>query len=241
MNSCNIFPSELSIVGYNCFRSNVSKSTRGVVIFVKNTISANLRKDLTDNEYLESVWVDIAIDSKNMFLLGGIYRSPNSSQDNTMKLFQLLNETCNEKYTHKIILGDFNFPDIDWNNWTTTVSENHVAFKFLECIRDNFLEQPITQPTRWRDIDPGNVLDLVFVDTLDFIKNVEITARLGNSDHLSIELEIDSYVDCKSTEIKKRNYYRGNYKLAADELCKIQWEVMTDMSVQDSWDFFIIR
>ena len=35
------------------------------------------------------------------------------------------------------------------------------------------------------------MLDLVFVDDTDIISSLGITTRLGNSDHLSIELTLD--------------------------------------------------
>ena len=35
------------LIGYICFRSNVIKSSRGVVIYVKDLISAEQRNDLT--------------------------------------------------------------------------------------------------------------------------------------------------------------------------------------------------
>ena len=90
-------------------------------------------------------------------------------------------------YLHKIIVGDFNFPEIDWSNWMTTTNENHNSFRFFECLRDNYLEQFVNQPTRWRDLEPGNVLDLVLADSVDLINNLEITTRIGKSDHLCIE------------------------------------------------------
>ena len=48
-------------------------------------------------------------------------------------LFDLINRACQEKCKHKIIVGDFNFPEIDWSNWMATTNENHNFFRVLEC------------------------------------------------------------------------------------------------------------
>lgn len=238
INSSSICVSELNILGYKCYRSNVSDSSRGVVIYVKDHLPSNMRKDLSDYEFLESIWIDIEFDPCNRYLFGGIYRSPNSSGENTMRLLSLLDSLSKEKYTHKIILGDFNFPGINWESWTTAGSEEHIEFKFMECLRDNFLEQPVTHPTRWRGSEPGNVLDLVLIDNVSLISNLEITSRLGCSDHLSIELFLEDTCTNNTPQRIKRNFYKGNYVLAKDMLNNVQWSEMSNMNLHDSCNFF---
>ena len=65
-------------------------------------------------------------------------------------------------FSNILIIGDFNLPEIDWDLWITSRSENHVSFNFLECVIDNFLEQAVTHPTRWVNDEPGNVIDLCY-------------------------------------------------------------------------------
>lgn len=38
--------------------------------------------------------------------------------------------------------------------------------------------KPVTHPTVWVNDEPGNILDLCFVDNIDIIKKLEITTRL---------------------------------------------------------------
>ena len=70
------------------------KSRRGVVIYVKDIISAERRDNLSDSNFLESVWVDVNINKQDKILIGGIYRSPIFEHDNTQILFDLLNSAC---------------------------------------------------------------------------------------------------------------------------------------------------
>ena len=83
------------------------------------------------------------------------------------------------------------------------------------------LEQFVNQPTRWRDLEPGNILDLVLADSVDLINNLEITTRIYKSDHLCIEFGLETSVDACYKGIHTKNYYRGNYILAAEELAKL--------------------
>ena len=99
-----------------------------------------------------------------------MYKSPNPIDENVLNLFQLLDSVGIVNFKKLLIIGDFNYPEIEWSNWSTTTSENHNAFKYLECLRDNYFEQFVTTPTRRRDENPGNILDLVLTDSADFVK-----------------------------------------------------------------------
>ena len=56
------------------------------------------------------------LNNKDTLLVGCIYRSPNSSETNNINLLKLLREVSENRYSHKLIMGDFNFPEIDWLN-----------------------------------------------------------------------------------------------------------------------------
>ena len=55
-------------------------------------------------------------------------------------LQKLLSEACNNKYAHILIMGDFNRPNIDWENWHTEGdSTDMMEYKFIKCLQDNYL------------------------------------------------------------------------------------------------------
>ena len=226
--STDITEEELHIDNYNLFRSNVKESSRGFAIYVKDTLSSTINLDLTDHLFSESVWVNIHINDKDNFLIGGEYRSPQSSIENNDLLLDLLQKTKDTTYTNILIMGDFNLPEINWDLWTTTRSETPISYKFLECLRDKFWEQAIFSPTRWVNVQPGNVLDLCLTDNLEIIKNIEITTRLGNSDHLSIEAELIFPKKVSRSYAEKRNYYKGDYMSANVKLSNINWSCMNE-------------
>ena len=46
-------------------------------------------------------------------------------------------------------MGDFNYPDIDWDTWNSKGdTTDSIEYKFVEYLQDNFLYQHITKPTR---------------------------------------------------------------------------------------------
>ena len=46
--------------------------------------------------------------------MGWIYRSPSSLKDNNKKLNDLISKARDLKYSYYLIMGDFNYPELDW-------------------------------------------------------------------------------------------------------------------------------
>ena len=63
----------------------------------------------------------------------------------------MITQAVDMKYKNTVIIGDFNFPEINWETWTVNKSETHPAFHFVEGVRANFLYQHIDSFTRYRE------------------------------------------------------------------------------------------
>ena len=72
-----------------------------------------------------------------------------------------------------LITGDFNMKDIDWNSYSTIHSDEHIEHVFIECLRDNFLYQHVFEPTRFRENQTCNTLDLVICSEEEDIQNLQ--------------------------------------------------------------------
>ena len=236
--SSDVTDAELYIDNYTCYRSNTSENSRGVVIYIKDSFSSTVCIELTDDSFSESIWVNMQLSNKDTLLVGGIYRSPQSSIEHDNLLLDLSHKAKDVSYSNVLILGDFNMPEINWELWTTSRSENHISYRFLECLRDNFWEQTILSPTRWVNDQPGNILDLCLTDNPDIIRKQEITTRLGNSDHLSIETELTFPRNIPQSCVEKRNFYKGDYISANTKLSEVNWSCMLDMNLEASWQYF---
>jgi len=60
-----------------------------------------------------------------------------------------------------MLVGDFNFNDIDWNKWSSPHNSGPSS-QSIDVLRDIFLLQHIDFPTRARELDSSHILDLVF-------------------------------------------------------------------------------
>ncbi|WAR02240.1 YWV1-like protein [Mya arenaria] len=113
-----IHSSQYQLRGFQCFTSNTKENSRGVFIYIRNDIPADYCQVLKNCDFLESVWCEIRLQNMDKILIGGVYKSPNCSVDNYKKLNDLISTAANLNYKKLMILGDFNFPEIDWSDWT---------------------------------------------------------------------------------------------------------------------------
>jgi len=96
--------------------------------------------------------------NSNKILIGNIYRSPNSSQNNDDNLYELLEYLEQNFNTPKLLVGDFNFSNIDWypvqsgaSARCCKLSENDM--RFINSLRENLFIQHVVKPTRQRGSD----------------------------------------------------------------------------------------
>ena len=133
---------------------NLDKSPgRGVIIYTHNSLDKSAIQIKVSNSFEEACLMEVRLRNGDTLLFGCMYRSPTQtsySDGNNDNLNQLLQELCAKSYTHICVVGDFNYRDIIWKNWTTQHGENSKEFKFIETIRDCFLFQHTQEPTRAR-------------------------------------------------------------------------------------------
>ncbi|KAK3099345.1 hypothetical protein FSP39_003028 [Pinctada imbricata] len=186
---------------------------------------------------VENVSIKIKVGKQETLLLQAIYRSPNSSDtalDDLKKIFE-----DNTQYTYKAILGDFNFREINRENESTTTNENHLASRFIELCRDNYLTQHVTQHTRFRENCQPSTLDLILTNTDFIIGDIDYLEPLGSSDHivLSFELNVNSVhnADVRSKPL----YFKANYELINNKIKDINWAtILEEKSMEEAWTTF---
>ena len=109
-----VLESELQISGYNLFCKNLSiKSKRGIAIYVDNKLNSLCIDDLI--EFNEGLLINITGKNNNLAIFC-VYRSPNSNLDNDDKLLKSIQMLSKKYNKNLIIIGDFNYPNIKWND-----------------------------------------------------------------------------------------------------------------------------
>ena len=155
----------------------------------------------TDSVPQELIACEVVTNNGNNLIISCVYRSPNSTADNTNSLNRSLRALAERYYSNLVVLGDFNYPKIDWTHCTTTTNTNDPNFMFLETIRDCFLQQYVKSPTRGRNCDNPSLIDLALCNNDDLVLDVSVLSPLGKSDHSLIEMQVrcDVNVDLKPT------------------------------------------
>ena len=175
-----------------------------------------------------------------MLLLGCIYKSPSSSPENLDELNKLLIMVSKEKkFSHIMVMGDFNFPKIDWKNWLTKgdkISEN-----FVESIRDSYMFQHVTENTRMRENCEPSTLDLILTNDENMIEELNYTSPLGNSDHCSLEFILKCYCEEKSCKTERWNYFKGDYT-SMNTFLQCDWnDILKGKNAGQQFDIFMTK
>lgn len=231
---------ELVIEDYHPPVHNLDDEGRGVCIYVKAQFGVevlNIDDDVQD--FRESVWVNVKVDGNKSVAIGCVYRSPSSSSDNNRKLESLLRRVSSRNFHDLIIVGDFNYPNINWENCVSTDGENSDSDQFTECLRDCFMIQHVDRPTRYRGDQRPSVLDLVITVEENVVSDLQYLAPLGNSDHCTLIFDYQCKVETVTTKTQKFKYDKGDYDGMRDLLSNVEWNSeLDDKNTQEAWDCF---
>jgi hypothetical protein len=86
---------------------------------VCNDIISELFTDTQQGNFKEHIWIKIK-NQKSELVIGSVYRSPNSSEDNAISMNNVMENIGQRNSPVVLILGDFNYPTINWNDETAT-------------------------------------------------------------------------------------------------------------------------
>ena len=228
------------IGGYKCFLNN---DGRGVAIFVKDNIEC-CRLDKYEKLFSPSVILKIKMPNMENCIFGNIYRSPNTHDEDTEKLNQLIAKVADEHKREKlIIVGDFNFPDIDWAGDTCNKGENHKASKFLDCLHFNHLHQSIDEPTHHRGTQSPTLIDLIITNEDDLVHNISYYPPIGKSHHSLVYFSIDAVLDKPvETPVLKYMMNKADFNQMRSYIRNVDWEKELDANMsRDEWGDVIVN
>ena len=222
-----------------------SKTGRGIAVFTHSFIEKSVIQIKSDLNFCECCLVEIKLKGGDLMLFGCFYRSPtltDSSLYNAEQLNKILSLISRKKYSHTCLVGDFNFPDINWESWTTPHNEDSKEFKFIETLRDCFLHQHNLQNSRRRGNDEPSLVDLVLTDERMHISEILHQSPLGKSDHNVLTFDFNCYLDYKKQE-ERYNYPKADYQGMRTLLSDEKWsetflESVETNNLNSSWNSF---
>ena len=228
---------ELSLENYHLITMNIDTDYgRGIAVYVKKGL--RFSEVEMKSEFQECVWISIRLKNNDEMLAGCIYRSPNSSMENNKKLRDLIRDVNSKKYSHLLIAGDFNYPNINWRDWSTPGDNPYnEEFLFVEEIRAAYLYQHVEEATRGRGTNEPHILDLIITNEENMIDGIEANSPLGKSDHSVLEYTYSCYTDRKNNNEAKYMYDRGNYDEMRKDMLRRDWNTILGLlDVEAQWN-----
>ena len=232
-----IFDQEILPTNYCIFRKDRQSRGGGVMIAIREPISA-----ATVNILPASATDSLEVISVNLILhkpitLCCIYNPPCPNNSQVLKetiqyLSALLQSTANPT----IIVGDFNLPDINWDNLMATCTSTSSS-DFCDFIFDNALLQINDKPTH----TGGNILDLIITNSENSVNNLTIhsSGHLVLSDHFTLTFSLSSTVPSSPHSICKYvyDYPKADY----DGLCSYLLDMdfspcLLSQDVEEVWN-----
>ena len=234
----------MNLSGYTLYTSDLTQAnTRGTCIYVKNDLKSET-VNISGHNFKDFNTVRITGSNNFNILIQCIYRSgtPNTAAALDSELFKLIRETNNTpNYSQKIILGDFNLNKIKWTpepSVLPSTSDASAEVRFIECIRDSYLTQHITRPTRYRGGNTPTCDDLVFTTNETNVSDITYDPSIGASDHLAIRFIISTDVKSVLTNRVVKMYDKTNW-LKMREIFNTDWHHnLKELSAQEGMDKF---
>ena len=228
----NIFDAEIQMQGFNvCRTDRLSRPGGGVCFYIKDHIQFSTCLSFS-NDMCEVLIVKL---SNPQLVLINTYRPPNSTREAFEEIVSKIRLFIGELPTPLcdiIMLGDFNFPLIDWHS-TGTCSTH--ANSLMELTNFLYLDQLVQIPTKG-----ANILDLVFSNPL-IIDNID-SIETSISDHNIIR----AVTRIPKSPVKKEclnpvlsvfdhlNFNSANWSNINDALSNIGWnDELTNLSVDE--------
>ena len=162
----------------------------------------------------DHIWVEFPTEKGEKVLCGCIYRSPSNDIDlasckrSTDGIRQLITKAYEYNNT-LIVAGNFNYKNIEWENEFVRNGHKHLM-EFIETIHDCFLHQHVSEPTRYRENEESNLLDLILTSEVGMVHNLAYHPPLGESDHICLTFTLQ-YCQQDQRHEPKHNVFKTNY------------------------------
>lgn len=169
-----VFPPE-----YAAYRRDRNRHGGGVFLLIHNSLQS-LAVDFSNFSF-EAVMCKVSLLNGEFLVIGSFYRPPATS-DESIQL--LTNALSSISFDYLVLGGDFNFPDIQWDEGLPSTSNSSVPYQsFINFTSSFSLHQHVSVPTR---LDPrrDSTLDLIFSNESSIISSV--SAIPGISDHMAV-------------------------------------------------------
>nr|VZH99101.1 unnamed protein product [Spirometra erinaceieuropaei] len=184
----------------------------------------------------EAIWLTIKAPGSPSLDILTVYRPPRNDPTADARLIEDL-----ERFSLRsevLIMGDFNAPLIDWSSAYASGPDHAFDRRLLGMTFKLFLTQHVSFPTRVREGQQSNCLDLLLTKSLDSVDEVQCLPPLGRSDHVVLLWDYSIFSLPEQATRVRRNIWRGDFAQMKAELNTINWESAFSGDIIKDWDWF---
>ncbi len=183
--------------------------------------------------FMEAMQLDLMIPNGRTRLIT-IYRPPGHVEGMPEALVSYIESALRDK-TPTIILGDFNYPNINWDACIAS-SRSMGQNIFVERIVLMGLTQQIYEQTHIH----GNILDLIFTSEPNLLQNISVKSPIPGCDHNLITSLLCLKAEC-ATACNGFQFSKGNYDALDVALAQVDWSAtfLGVFEVDELWEIFI--
>ena len=234
-----ILDAEIHIPGYSLTRTDrAERECGGVCMYMEDRFASTVLYS-NSNTVCETLIVKIV--SINLVICL-IYRPPNCKQQEFIPCVEEIRNILSNHQSSKIILlGDMNFPQIDWTDTAhpkmptmADQSDKKIQITSLLELTEEFgLHQLVSKPTRGE-----NTLDLAFSNITTDLIDCIITKCETMSDHNIVDMKFPNLEDSvnrpnqNDSEIKnplgRLNFYKSDWNMIRSELAAVDWKAILE-------------
>ena len=171
-------------------------------------------------DFTEHLGIQIRLANRELLTFACIYRSPNYTDENNEQLTALIHQLDQTNSAYKLLVGDFNYGAISWQDNTATSAAETA---FLDCLQNTYMNQHVEEPTRGRSGQNPSILDLIISNDPNIVSYIRYESPLGKSDHTCLVFNINCYKEAGESARKFYIYDKGDYEHMTAELSNIDW------------------
>ena len=215
---------------YSMFRQDrLCHGGGGIIIYVCDQLSCQV---ISSVAHPSGLWeaMTCRIVSQNQSIIPVqitcMYRTPSGMTQTSLKdfieYFSSSSKLCTD--IHTIVLGDFNFPQINWELNLCHHSGDSPENQFLSTMNDNHLSQIVNFPTRFRAGQRPSLLDLVLLHDELLVQSLDTLPAIGKSDHIILSIILTIPIQLKVNKNLRFNFHKADFTLIDSIIGSINWE-----------------
>ena len=194
-------------------RDRIDGNGGGVLICVRDDIPS---EGVDIHTVQEICFIRIKINSK-IIKVGTAYRPPSQSIENTISFTNQMRDLL--QYTSNyVVLGDLNFPGINWSQGSTS---NTGESYFYNILNELGATQMIDEPTTEYD----SLLDLCICSSDTIASNVEVGEIFSSTDHSIITCNLSMPFEKQDNRPSMVKIFRNvDWDLVRAHIATVNWE-----------------